>query len=303
MSNMSTGYVRCETCGEFYSATWPEQVTRKGGSAIAVHAGIGGATADTGGIPCPKCGRINCYRPGLNAGDDAVNQLCLWPELAAALVPGNSGQELWKDPAYQVALNRARALSHEPSPDPNGIVEVVIGKNADGEGPLYRVVRYGRLHEPTVFPCGAELERALDDEDSGICNDETFLYVLHDEGEVVFRHEWDSGGPGAGAGAECVYELAGRFYYPCDWAGLYGPYDTLDEAVRGDLLMVNEASTLIESSFHDDEELASRAEFNGEVVDGEDERLGHEVSFNYIPYVWTESGRFVRKDDDDDEYC
>ncbi|MEO5740201.1 MAG: hypothetical protein ABIS29_06370 [Vicinamibacterales bacterium] len=60
--------------------------------------------------------------------------------------------------------------------------------------------------------------------------DEDFNAILED-GEVVFYQDWDSGGPGAGAGRVSVYRFRGLFYVDHD-AGMEGPYATKEEAVQ-----------------------------------------------------------------------
>jgi len=295
-----TGYVRCKTCGEFYCTTCPGQTGVEEKTAIMLP-GAASPAAPADGIPCPKCGTRNTYVPGAAVGTDAINELCQWPELEASLMPCRHGEQPWKDPAYQAALNRARAMSGQSPPDPNEILEIVTGENAEGEGPFYRVIRRGRRHEPVVFPCGDELNELFEN-DPDFHDDETFLDVLTEEGEVVFTHEWDSGGPGIGGGVECIYELAGRFYYPCEHCpDMIGPYDSLNEAVESDqLLTVNSATKVIESSYHDDEELVSMADTESLQRYDRSEYFGHEVLFNYISYIWTEPGRFVRNENEED---
>lgn len=86
------------------------------------------------------------------------------------------------------------------------------------------------------------------------------------QGRPVFSFNWDSGGPGAGAGGETIYEwrdtyfgLSGDFYGPA------GPFDTLDEALEGLVEMrqpgkiyVNGATVEIRCELWSDEELIGR---------------------------------------------
>ena len=65
------------------------------------------------------------------------------------------------------------------------------------------------------------------------------------EGELIARHEWDSGGPGAGAGVVDVYKFRGLFFASDD-VGLYGPYEGFTEAAEAvALLTVTDATTRI----------------------------------------------------------
>lgn len=52
---------------------------------------------------------------------------------------------------------------------------------------------------------------------------------IRDEGEVVAEQEWDSGGPGAGAGVSRVIFFKGRYWGEHD-AGREGPFESLDDA-------------------------------------------------------------------------
>jgi hypothetical protein len=69
--------------------------------------------------------------------------------------------------------------------------------------------------------------------------------TLHAKGVLVGRQEWDSGGPGAGAGALDVCKFRGEFYSSDD-VGNYGPYAMFMEAARAvGLFEVNNATTSI----------------------------------------------------------
>jgi hypothetical protein len=75
---------------------------------------------------------------------------------------------------------------------------------------------------------------------------EVLSELIYEEGEDVFRHDWDSGGPGAGANSEIVYRFR-DLYWPCSSVeGLFGPTETLQEALKsGDFLKVTSATTSI----------------------------------------------------------
>jgi hypothetical protein len=79
--------------------------------------------------------------------------------------------------------------------------------------------------------------------------DDAWIEDIHErmitEGVLVARHEWDSGGPGAGAGVVDVYKFRGAFFASDD-VGNYGPYEGFTEAAEAvALLTVTDATTRI----------------------------------------------------------
>jgi hypothetical protein len=65
------------------------------------------------------------------------------------------------------------------------------------------------------------------------------------EGELVAYQDWDSGGPGAGAGRDSIYYFGGNYYGFHD-AGSEGPFKTKAEAVAVlDLYSVGDATVEI----------------------------------------------------------
>lgn len=60
----------------------------------------------------------------------------------------------------------------------------------------------------------------FEDEDA----EELLFYRILEEGELVAYQDWDSGGPGAGAGRVSVYLFEGRYYGFHD-AGMEGPFE------------------------------------------------------------------------------
>jgi hypothetical protein len=65
------------------------------------------------------------------------------------------------------------------------------------------------------------------------------------QGQLIARHEWDSGGPGAGAGVVDVYNFLGLFFASDDGSN-YGPYEGFTEAAEAvALLTVTDATTRI----------------------------------------------------------
>ena len=52
---------------------------------------------------------------------------------------------------------------------------------------------------------------------------------IRNEGDLIAEQEWDSGGPGAGAGVVSVYKFEGKYYVDTD-AGMF-EYETEEEAM------------------------------------------------------------------------
>jgi len=76
-------------------------------------------------------------------------------------------------------------------------------------------------------------------------HDEDRIQRTLDDGELVSYQEWDSGGPGAGAGRDAVYRYGRKFCVLHD-AGLSGPYASIAESVKeGAIVLINEATTRI----------------------------------------------------------
>lgn len=88
------------------------------------------------------------------------------------------------------------------------------------------------------------------------------LEQVHATGRLVFSLYWDSGGPGAGAGYENVYELAGKYLYSSDSFGWTGPFDSLDDAYGS--IFVSEATREISSTVWDEDEIIARIDLHGE---------------------------------------
>jgi hypothetical protein len=85
--------------------------------------------------------------------------------------------------------------------------------------------------------------------------------VIRTLASQAFSLDWDSGGPGAGAGTEVVYRLAGKYLYLSSTYGWTGPFDTLDEAY-GDIF-VSAATQSIWCSEWSEEEVIARMTLNG----------------------------------------
>jgi hypothetical protein len=69
--------------------------------------------------------------------------------------------------------------------------------------------------------------------------------MIRSEGRLVGRQEWDSGGPGAGAGTVDVYQFRGVFVCYDD-ANAYGPFETFAEAAAAvALFSTSDATTRI----------------------------------------------------------
>jgi hypothetical protein len=72
--------------------------------------------------------------------------------------------------------------------------------------------------------------------------DEELWDQIRDNGEVVASHEWNSGAPGAGAGAVYVYLYDGAFYAEDD-DECFGPCKTFQEAADAVVLWETDATT------------------------------------------------------------
>jgi hypothetical protein len=66
--------------------------------------------------------------------------------------------------------------------------------------------------------------------------------AIRHEGRLVGRQEWDSGGPGAGAGVVDVYLYRGAFYADND-AEAHGPCETFDKAAKAVGLFIETSAT------------------------------------------------------------
>ena len=69
-------------------------------------------------------------------------------------------------------------------------------------------------------------EDSMDD----MIDDDDLFDCVQEQGEEVAYQDWDSGGPGAGAGRVSVYHFEGRYYGFHD-AEVEGPFKTKREAV------------------------------------------------------------------------
>ena len=79
---------------------------------------------------------------------------------------------------------------------------------------------------------------------------EYFHEYMHSEATLVAQLDWDSGGPGAGAGISYVYRAFGAIYISDDF-GLSEPYDDYEHAVRHHgIYTVNDATTRIWDEEH-----------------------------------------------------
>jgi hypothetical protein len=80
-------------------------------------------------------------------------------------------------------------------------------------------------------------------------------------GDCVFSLDWDSGGPGAGAGTENVYRIAGKYLYLSNTYGWTGPFETLDDAYGS--IFVSAATQSIHCSEWSEEEIIRRIQLYG----------------------------------------
>lgn len=110
-----------------------------------------------------------------------------------------------------------------------------------------------------------------------------------EHGEMVFARDWDSCGPGAGAGCDYVYCWNGQYALLSEGYGSSGPYSKLEDALNEyDLLMVTPATQSVWCERWTARQLANR--LHCEVEDG------HELSLNNKGYVYeSEKGKFLCK--------
>jgi hypothetical protein len=74
---------------------------------------------------------------------------------------------------------------------------------------------------------------------------DNFDEIIIEEGEVVGTHSWNSGNPGAGAGATFIYLFKGLFFTSDDF-GIDGPYEGFSEAAEAvNLLIVRDTTERI----------------------------------------------------------
>jgi hypothetical protein len=114
---------------------------------------------------------------------------------------------------------------------------------------------------------------------------EELLDQIVENGRVVFSHEWDSGG--LGAGTETIYCWKGQYAVDSLDTGSSGPYDALEDALdENDLLVVTSATTEISCP-------ALSATRLAEMLSGEED--GHVIEINGQPWVYHAGEGFRRK--------
>jgi hypothetical protein len=117
-------------------------------------------------------------------------------------------------------------------------------------------------------------------------------------GKVVFVHEWDSGGPAAGASQDFVYFYDDRYFSWHEYDGEFdGPFDSLTQAILEGEMGAGTGTISIDCTELDADELAKRVPCFG------DEE--QEIQLNGEDFVvWNEElvrAEDVDSDDDDDE--
>lgn len=114
------------------------------------------------------------------------------------------------------------------------------------------------MSDSFVHECRKLIAAAVRTGDDQVDRD-TITELLSRLGLEVFRLEWDSGGPGAGAGTELVYEFQGKYFTASADFGWNGPYETLDEALAGKIF-VSAATREVWCSEWSEEEIIARME-------------------------------------------
>jgi len=73
-------------------------------------------------------------------------------------------------------------------------------------------------------------------------HDDDLIQRILEHGELVAYQDWDSGGPGAGAGRDGVYRYGRKFCVLHD-AGLSGPFTSIVKALKeGEIDVINGAT-------------------------------------------------------------
>ena len=115
--------------------------------------------------------------------------------------------------------------------------------------------------------CRVLLSRYLDEEflDSDDYVYEALWDFVGGHGHPVFKLEWDSGGPGGGAGTLSVYSFQDLYFTMSVDFGFAGPFDTLEEGLshlgilwKDGRIRVNDATREIRCRAWTDEELIRR---------------------------------------------
>jgi hypothetical protein len=118
------------------------------------------------------------------------------------------------------------------------------------------------LHDLLMRSATAKAQKiilALDREDRDFWLDELGELVWR-FADQVFSLEWDSGGPGAGAGTETVYRLADKYLTSSFDFGWGGPHVSLDDAYG--TIVVTGATREIWCSEWTEEEIIARMELS-----------------------------------------
>ena len=85
--------------------------------------------------------------------------------------------------------------------------------------------------------------------------------------EPLLSLSWDSGAPGAGAGAEHIYEVEGRFFIHGASFCQHGPFAHLDAALREFHPIITETTVDVSSSSMSAAEIMARLTFFEELGD------------------------------------
>jgi hypothetical protein len=118
--------------------------------------------------------------------------------------------------------------------------------------------------------------------------------LIFEEGEIVFRLFWDSGGPGRGADEELIYKFRDLYwphssdYFLSGPEGFSGPFDSLDEALAEDLFVVTDATVSVTCKELSAEELVKRLQVATE-------EPGHTVELNRQLWQVSPDGELKRQ--------
>jgi hypothetical protein len=125
-------------------------------------------------------------------------------------------------------------------------------------------------------------------DDSEVDDDQDkLLEEICENGDLVFSIAWNSGNPGSGADCYIAYCWNDRYAVACD--GLYGPYDSLDAALKENdaLLMVTPATESIDCDSMSGEEVATMLWCESDeplviTINGEEWKFGSGAGFQRV---------------------
>lgn len=109
------------------------------------------------------------------------------------------------------------------------------------------------------------------------------------QSELVWYLAWETDNPGAGADAERIYRLDGKYYYCSSFGDELGPFDSLQKALLdNELIKVFSTAVSVDCPELSAEEIA-------EMLLPDELNYGHKLSINDELWVFCEPGVFRKK--------